>query len=112
MTYHNVYSYSSRTLWIAYGIAIMFTTLAVGMVLTALVRNAASYDSSFSTVVRIARGGELSEYMDEYDGHGQQPLPQHLRSARLVAMARPIGPEETKTGISVQVTSRLRSLSP
>ncbi|TKA57864.1 hypothetical protein B0A55_12513 [Friedmanniomyces simplex] len=83
-TYENVYAYAARTLWIAYGLAILSTVLAVMIGFTSLILAGASFDGSFSTVLRVGRTARLTEEMRDGDGDGHQPLPKHLKTARLI----------------------------
>ncbi|OQN98196.1 hypothetical protein B0A48_15472 [Cryoendolithus antarcticus] len=82
-TFHNVYTYSYRTLWIAYGLAIVFATLSVLGGAIALLLNGASYSTTFSTIVRVGRTVQLSEEVSAADGEGFEPLPKHLAKAKV-----------------------------
>ena len=82
-TYENVYSYDSVTLWIAYGLSILFTLLTVMAGIGALFLNEASYSDNFSTMLRINRTAEISAEVRERDGSGRDPLPKYLKHARL-----------------------------
>ncbi|KAK6391839.1 hypothetical protein LTR81_026712 [Elasticomyces elasticus] len=52
----NFYVYDRNTPWIAYGLAILFSTLAVVAGLVFLAMSGASYDTTFSTIVRVWPG--------------------------------------------------------
>lgn len=81
--HHNIYRYDRSTFWIAYGISLAISTIAVIAGMIAMALNGASYSSSFSTFLRVSRTARLSvEVMDE-DGSGQDPLPSYLKLARL-----------------------------
>ncbi|KAK5679710.1 hypothetical protein LTS10_007658 [Elasticomyces elasticus] len=81
--FRNVYAYDSVTLWIAYGLSILFTALAVSAGIIALVQNGASYSNYFSTVLRVSRTAELDVQVAGRDGPGHDPLPAYLHHARL-----------------------------
>lgn len=100
-TYHNVYSYSKRTLYIAYGASISFTVLAVAIGVGSLFSNGASYDRNFSTLLRVARTAALSEEITAEDGNGYQPLSKRLENARVVISSRLV--EETKSFATVEL---------
>jgi hypothetical protein len=78
-----VYDYDAATLWLAYGIAILFTLLAVAIGFYAIVANGASFTNDFSTIVRVTKSAELSVEIEEEDGAGKNPLPKYLEKARL-----------------------------
>ena len=87
-TYHNIYKYDWETLWISYGLAVLFTTLAVVAGVVALILNGVSYSDNFSTIVRVSRTADMSvEVMDD-DGDGREPLPKYLKEARFDMHAR------------------------
>ena len=81
-SYHNVYIYNSHILWLAYGLAIGFTSVAVGIGTAALLYNGSAYSNNFSTVVRIKKS--VSEEIQENEGDGSEPLPKRLARARVV----------------------------
>ncbi|KAK5701737.1 hypothetical protein LTR97_004555 [Elasticomyces elasticus] len=81
--YRNVYAYDPVTLWIAYGLSILFTALAVLAGTIALVQNGASYSNYFSTILRVSRTAELDIQVAGRDGPGHDPLPAYLQDARL-----------------------------
>lgn len=82
-TWHNAYRYNAATLWIAYGLAIGATALAVAGGFTALVANGAAYSDKFSTLFRVSRTAGLSVEVKEVDGRGSDPLPGYLGRARV-----------------------------
>jgi hypothetical protein len=55
--------------------------VVMGMI--ALLLNGASYSHNFSTVLRVARGAELSEELRDEDLKGEDPLPKHLADAQV-----------------------------
>lgn len=78
-----MYTYNKGTLWIAYGIAMAFTAMAVAGGLTAMILDSASYSNYFSSILRISRTARLSTKIQPQDGTGQDPLPDYLKVARL-----------------------------
>ena len=58
-TYQNIYTYDRATLWIAYGVPILLTTLAVIAGMITIISTGASYSNDFSTVFRISRIAKL-----------------------------------------------------
>ncbi|KAL8985284.1 MAG: hypothetical protein Q9205_000982 [Flavoplaca limonia] len=84
-TYQNIYIYDRTTLWIAYGLSLLFSTLAAIVGLIAVNLSGASYSNQFSTIMRVAKTGELNVDLGDqrYDGFGRDPLPKHLKHARL-----------------------------
>ena len=80
-TYHNVYVYEARKLWIAYGSAILVATFAVAFGLYTIVATGAFYSNEFSTVLRVGRHTHLPEGPTFDDG--RDPLPKYLAKATL-----------------------------
>ena len=78
-----VYDYDVLTLWLSYGIAILFTFFAVACGFCAIVANNASFTNDFSTIVRVARAAELSVHLEAEDRGGEDPLPSYLKLAQL-----------------------------
>ena len=70
-------------LWLAYGVAIFFTVIAVCIGLAAMLVNGSSYSNSFSTIVRAARGAEITVTIQEDDLDGKDVLPQYLKEAEI-----------------------------
>ncbi|KAK3675115.1 hypothetical protein LTR78_005049 [Recurvomyces mirabilis] len=83
-TYRNTYVYSRTTLWIAYGLALLFAALAVTIGLASILLMGSAFENTFSTIVRVGRISMVTEDIDECDGRGTAPLPGHLRKARMV----------------------------
>jgi hypothetical protein len=79
----SVYSYAATTLWIAYGIAILITALAVSMALMTIIDGNASYSRDFSTIMRMTSGAKLSATITEEDAAGHDPLPARLANAMI-----------------------------
>ncbi|KAH0366783.1 hypothetical protein KCU65_g5160, partial [Aureobasidium melanogenum] len=81
-SYHNVYVYNRHTLWIAYGVAIGFTLIAVVIGILALLSNGSAYNNNFSTVLRIKK--TTGEEILEHEADGSEPLPKRLAKARVL----------------------------
>lgn len=90
--YGTVYRYDAKTLWTAYGVALLVAGLAVLMGTTALWLNGVAYDNTFSTVLRATYidgpGASRSEALhnrstDRVDD-GSRPLPKALARAIVV----------------------------
>ena len=85
--YHNVYVYNQFKLWLAYGLAIVFSTISVLIGMTALMSNGASYSNSFSTILRTSRFAHIEPEVREQDADGRDPLPKHLQEAQVMFTA-------------------------
>ena len=81
--YETTYLYAAVKLWIAYGLAAFFTLLAVVIGMLAILVNSASYDNSFSTVLRTTRSANLDVEIEPQDLDGQSPLPSYLGKASI-----------------------------
>jgi hypothetical protein len=55
----NRYSYSARNLWLAYGLALFFSSIALGLGLWAFKENNASYDNTTSIILSLSRNEAL-----------------------------------------------------
>ncbi|GAB7344240.1 hypothetical protein MBLNU457_2124t1 [Dothideomycetes sp. NU457] len=86
----NFYVYSAWRLWIAYGLAIAFTTFAVGTGIFAILENEGTYTNDFSTVLRIVHSGKLVVDLDDKDTDARGPLSDKLANAT-VTLAKPDG---------------------
>ncbi|KAI0521717.1 hypothetical protein F5B22DRAFT_662048 [Xylaria bambusicola] len=82
-TLNSVYSYSPASLWIAYGAAILATTLALAVGIADILPNNASYSSDFSTILRATYGAMLSSPVQLQDMNGASPLPKYLGTAKV-----------------------------
>jgi len=82
-TYHNVYSYTHRRLWITYGVALLCATVGVALGLHAIVAGGASYSNEFSTILRVSRHAHLDHEIAQCDAAGRDPLPKYLAKATL-----------------------------
>ncbi|QIX02172.1 hypothetical protein AMS68_007689 [Peltaster fructicola] len=81
VTYLNYYVYQPGKLWLAYGLGIGFTAMAVTLGLICICLNDAAYSNNFSTVLRIARNAHLSPEMQDRDSSGVDPLPKYISNA-------------------------------
>jgi hypothetical protein len=82
--FQSQFVYESRTLFIAYGISILFASICILLGVHALLHNRASYTNSFSTIVRVTRDPLLSSLIaDEGDLQGAEPVPEHIRKAEV-----------------------------
>ena len=81
--YHLVYVYSVEKLWLAYGIAISLSAVAVPGGIATMALNGASYSVEFSTVFRAARVAQMSTDVDREDPFGSDPLPKYLKRSRI-----------------------------
>lgn len=77
----NIYVYSQAKLWLAYGIAIATSLVAVIAGLIAMWLNGAAYSFCFSTFLRISRGAHVDAEIQPCDMDGRDPLPKYLRTA-------------------------------
>ncbi|KAI0428324.1 hypothetical protein F5Y09DRAFT_343769 [Xylaria sp. FL1042] len=85
-TYRSVYQYSSRQLYIAYGVAIAVSILAALLGFGAIFLNNANYSSNFSSVYRTAYNSIPSIKMQVEDMKATDPLPRYLAKATLHVM--------------------------
>lgn len=93
-TYHNVYVYASRRLWIAYSIAATSAIAAVIIGMYTIVVTGASYSDDFSTILRVSRHAHLDNEVAVADGNGRDPLPEYLANTTItVARDAEIGEE-------------------
>jgi hypothetical protein len=76
-----VYVYNSYKLWLAYGIALASSMVAVAVGLYTMVSNNASYSNEFSTIVRVAHHAISDPKLDAED-NGRDPLVKDLAEAR------------------------------
>jgi hypothetical protein len=80
---HNVYVYAASRLWLAYGFAIAFTALAMGVGLFAISANDGTYTADFSTVLRAVQGARLNADMTMAKGDARGPLSSRLARASI-----------------------------
>ena len=83
-TNETINSYKQATLWIAYGLSILFSTFAAIAGIVAIILSGAS------TIVRVAKQSHLDvdEVDQKSDGFGRDPLPEYLEHARLTLWGR------------------------
>lgn len=82
--------YSPQKLWLAYGLAALFTCIATVVGLFAIFTNGASYTNNFSTILRATRKAHITEELQLADLSSQDPLPTHLRKATItLGLAKP-----------------------
>jgi len=105
--FHVVYAYSVWKLWLAYGIAILVSALAVIVGMTVIWLHGASHSNNFSAIFRTARGAQLSVKIENEDLNGQDPLPKYLEEATVatrddatLVMYKPLGGAETTSAVS------------
>jgi hypothetical protein len=79
--FENVYLYTAGKLWLAYGIGICCTLVAVIAGLASVFANGASYSNNFSTVMRVTHGASINTSIGAADMQGEDPLPAHLAAA-------------------------------
>lgn len=79
----NVYVYSSKNLFLSYGLALGFAFLAVVAGCVSIHHNGASYSNKFSTIIRTTRGQEMEDLVASDDRDGADPLPKYLANARI-----------------------------
>ncbi|KAL2689019.1 hypothetical protein Neosp_003070 [[Neocosmospora] mangrovei] len=70
-------------LWLIYGLAIGLSTLVVAVGLLMVALNGISYSDSFTTILRLAKGADLSVEINEADLDGRDPLPKYLKAATI-----------------------------
>lgn len=80
----NEYHYEPRNIYIAYGSAILLTSVLAAVGLLTIHASSASYGSSFSTVVRTTRSAGLDKLVSPAASTGAEPTPKELAGARLL----------------------------
>jgi len=83
VSYHNVYFYSPGTLWLAYGIAILFSSISATVGIVAVYSNGLSYSNDFSTVLRVSRHADMTVEIHSSDIDGSDPLPRYLAKCNI-----------------------------
>lgn len=84
MTFRNVYVYSPLKLWLAYGLALFFSTGAVITGFVLMYKNQVSYSNSFSTILRTTRNAQINANFSKHDYSGVDPLSSHLANSVVV----------------------------
>ena len=82
-TTHSVYVYTAWRLLLAYGLAILFTLIAVGVGFTTMYKAGASYSNKFSTILRTTRDLGLDRLISDHDWTGADPLPKYISKTRV-----------------------------
>ncbi|RGP68681.1 hypothetical protein FSPOR_5151 [Fusarium sporotrichioides] len=80
----NEFSYEPRNLFIAYGTGLLLSAIIVIVGLLCIKSASASYESSFSTILRTTRNPELDTIVPSAETTGAEPLSKHLGNIRLV----------------------------
>lgn len=78
-----IYVYDVSTLWMAYGLAISISMLAVMAGWIAMYLNGSSYSDNVSTFIRVGRNASMSVDVQPEDHSGRDPLPKYLEQARI-----------------------------
>ncbi|KAF3015023.1 hypothetical protein E8E14_009293 [Neopestalotiopsis sp. 37M] len=78
----NVYYYNAKNLWIAYGFAIAFTLLSVGIGAHAFYVNGVSHSTNFSAVLQTTRNPTLDD-LTRGKGLGSKPLDEIFKKTKL-----------------------------
>ena len=73
--------------------------MAVAIGFVAMLSNGASYDSNFSTILRVGRIARLGTEVIGGEDDGRQPLPKHLVHARLLMRERPEVPPKSSSSV-------------
>ena len=93
-TARNVYTYSPMKLWLAYGLAILFSTLASIIGLTIIAVSGASCSDNFSNIFRVARGTYTTVASDEKDFDGRDPLPDYISDLTICLKSRELSDDK------------------
>ncbi|KAI0902671.1 hypothetical protein F4823DRAFT_621185 [Ustulina deusta] len=104
-TYGPIYQYSSRQLWIFYGVAVAVSAVASSIGLLYIHFNGTSYSNDFSGVYRTAYSARLNVTMQAEDMNASDPLPGYLAKATLFIMnpkstAQPVPRDDQRTTIA------------
>lgn len=83
-TYAPTYVYAVKTLWFAYGIAIIVSAVGVVAGLCCMFTTGASFSNDFSTILRATRHAAVGVDLKEGDGDGKDPLPRYLAEATVL----------------------------
>lgn len=102
----NVYSYDSDKLWLAYGIAVGASLLAIIIGHIAIMRAGASFTADFSTITRIAKNADITADMQENRLPGKYPLPKQMSTAKLCVRT----PSLTEGGMDEKRSSAFASI--
>jgi hypothetical protein len=83
VTFQNKYAYSALTLWLAYGVALIFAGVIATLGCIAIFSDDISYEQSFSTILRTTSHAKISTTISSADALGQNPLPERLAKATI-----------------------------
>ncbi|KAH6713525.1 hypothetical protein BKA61DRAFT_43274 [Leptodontidium sp. MPI-SDFR-AT-0119] len=78
----NVYSYKHKSLFLAYGLAILTTLIANILGIIAYLDNGSAHDRNFSAILGATREAQLKELFSD-DDHGILPVPKLTKRALL-----------------------------
>ena len=98
-TFHNVYFYAESKLWIAYGIALGISAIALIAGLVSIWINQTTYSDRFSTILRVAGSADLEVEILERDMDGHDPLPKYIGQAEITF------PEEHRQRRKIRISS-------
>jgi len=79
----NVYHYSQWELVLSYGLAILLSSLGVGIGLWCISENEASYSNNFSTLLRVTRDSNLRDIIHDKDTSAVDPAPRYLEKVKV-----------------------------
>ena len=88
--YVNLYFYSPRDLYLAYGTALLAATACVVLGVADLLRNGGCYSSSFSTILRTTRDETLDVLVSVAERNGIDPLPEKTARASILMVEGPM----------------------
>lgn len=81
--FRNLYVYSPRDLYIAYGLAFLFSVVCVVIGLGALRDNGLSYSHTFSAVMRATQRSDFDALVTSAEATGADPLPRKIGEAKV-----------------------------
>lgn len=98
----NTFTYAPRGLVVAYGIAILLSSICLALGLAAIYGNGVTYTNNFSTILRMTRDKAFDvSIQGEEDCSGADPLPDHIADITVTYIGeKPRGAGGT-TGIKV-----------
>lgn len=75
--------YAPTKLWLAYGIALLCTSIAVGIGSISILSEKASYSNKFSAVYRASQAATINVDSEDGDLNAADALPKYLAEARV-----------------------------
>ncbi|KAE9371044.1 hypothetical protein N431DRAFT_491492 [Stipitochalara longipes BDJ] len=87
-TPQNAYVYSSRNLFVAYGLGISIATVIVLVGIVCIWASENSFGASFSTILRTTRNIQLDAIVPAKETQGAFPLPEKLGKTKLILRQR------------------------